>query len=134
MQRSLFLCKTPLFHGKVISPISELYEDTKIIAFTRRELKKEIKKLNKKTSIDQDGISNRILKLIPDFMIELILVLFNKCLLYGKISKYWKQSPEIYAKVRFCLVISENVQKYPEKYGNLKKCVFFAIFNVFIIN
>ena len=92
MQRQLILWKTTLFHGKVISPISELYEDTKIIPFTRRELKKEIKKLNKKTSIDQDGISNRILKLIPDSMIELILLLFNKCLLYGKIPKYWKQS------------------------------------------
>ena len=73
-------------------PISEFYENTKILPFIKKELNREMKKLNKKTSIDQDGISNRILKMVPDCMKELILLLFNRCLNNGEILKYWKLS------------------------------------------
>ena len=54
------------------------------------ELKKELKRINKKTSSDQDLISNRILKEIPGSMKEKLLILFNNCLIQGKIPSYWK--------------------------------------------
>ena len=56
------------------------------------ELDKELKRLNKKTSTDQDSISNKILKEIPQSLKEQILNLFNKCLTQGYIPRYWKRS------------------------------------------
>ena len=56
------------------------------------ELTKGLKKLNCKSSIDQDGISNKILKNISEITKETILKLFNKCLELNRVPAYWKVS------------------------------------------
>ena len=48
--------------------------------FNMQELGAVIKALNNKTSTEQDGISNRILKHMTFIAKEKVLVLFNKCL------------------------------------------------------
>ena len=74
------------------TPLELIYKDKKIPEFSMKELNKQLKRLNKKTSTDQDRISNRILKEIPESFKKKLLTLFNNCLLQGKIPSYWKKS------------------------------------------
>ena len=60
--------------------------------FNMQELGAVIKALNNKTSTEQDGISNRILKHMTFIAKEKVLVLFNKCLSHYEIPEYWKNS------------------------------------------
>ena len=73
---------------------SNLYteREKKIKPLSMQELVKGMKKINSKTSTDQDGISNKILKNVSDNTKELILCLFNKCLELKKVPAYWKIS------------------------------------------
>ena len=73
-------------------PLEEIFSEKKNPQFSMSELDKELKCLNKKTSTDQDRISNRILREIPESMKRKLLILFNNCLLQGKIPFYWKRS------------------------------------------
>ena len=63
-----------------------------ITEFSILELKKEIKKLNNKGSIDQYGVSNKILKNVSEKFIENLLILFNMCLKQSIVPNLWKSS------------------------------------------
>jgi exonuclease III len=56
------------------------------------DLSRALKSLNTKTSIDQDGIANRMLKHVTFIGKEKILFLFNRCLGEKKLPSHWKQS------------------------------------------
>ena len=60
--------------------------------FSKKELIFEMKKLNSKTSIDSDNLSNRILKHMPDDFLKNVLKLFNACVENSQIPLSWKTS------------------------------------------
>ena len=74
--------------------ISKLYKPREKLAkkFTMRDLTKSIKNINNKTSIDQNGISNKILKHVSEITKECMLALFNRCIEKNKIPTLWKNS------------------------------------------
>ena len=65
-------------------------EREKIKPLSMQELVKGLKNINSKTSTDQNGISNRILKHASQTTKDLMLCLFNKCLEHKKVPAYWK--------------------------------------------
>lgn len=56
------------------------------------EVKKAIKKSNNKPTLDQNGLSNKIIKKLPDRMVGLVVKLFNLCLLDNKFCYNWKNA------------------------------------------
>jgi hypothetical protein len=76
--------------------IENLYDNNEknTTTFSMQELTKAIKNINKKTSLDQNGISNRILRQVRHSRIamECLLSLGNKCLTAHDIPTYWKLS------------------------------------------
>ena len=60
--------------------------------FTKREMDRAIKKLNRKKSEDSKGISNLLLKNISEKMRVYLLEIFNNILINGKIPKDLKAS------------------------------------------
>jgi hypothetical protein len=60
--------------------------------FTLTELEVEIKRLNNKTSHDQQKISNRMLKHLPQSTKLWLLYLFNMCVTSNKLPTEWKRS------------------------------------------
>jgi exonuclease III len=66
------------------------YTDKSVKQITLNELIKCIKEANSKTSSDVDGISNRMLKNLPECMIQKLLILYNKCLSEMKVPLEWK--------------------------------------------
>ena len=73
-------------------PLESHYRDTRIILFSEKEVRYEVKKLSRKKSVDRDGITNQMMRNIPDSMIVTLKKLFNLCLLNSKIPKSWKIS------------------------------------------
>jgi hypothetical protein len=67
-------------------------EEKQTVYFSMNELSIAIKNLNRKTSTDQDGISNRILRHLNDLAKQRVLNLFNKCLETKQIPNHWKCS------------------------------------------
>ena len=59
-----------------------------------RELVKNMKDMNAKTSVDPVGLSNKILKMGKgsEIIRENLLILFNRCLVEQKIPQKWKNS------------------------------------------
>jgi hypothetical protein len=62
--------------------------------FSMEEMSRAIKKLNRKTSTDQDSISNRLIRQARHSRIamECMLALFNKCIIEKQVPEYWKMS------------------------------------------
>ena len=67
-------------------------EEKAIKLITSSEIKDAISNLNNKNSIDESGVSNRILKRINEVIIEKVLHLFNRCLLNQRLPYDWKFS------------------------------------------
>ena len=64
----------------------------RINIFSMQELKREIKKFNKKTSIDQNGVSNKMLNNISEITMLFILSRLSNCLNSFEIPKNWEVS------------------------------------------
>jgi hypothetical protein len=77
------------WYNNYISDSSNL-ENTNEITYS--EIKKAIKKINNKSSLDQSNISNRILKNSCPLMIKKIQSLFNNCLKNNTVPLSWKTS------------------------------------------
>ena len=60
--------------------------------FTKKELQTAMMSINNKPSIDHLGISNKILKNVPNATKDSILTVFNKCLKENRIPLSWKTS------------------------------------------
>ena len=77
---------------KVGIDASYTQEEKIVKKFEIKDLEYALKHLNTKTSIDQDGLSNRILKNIGKSRIamEKILEFFNFCLSNNQLLNYWK--------------------------------------------
>ena len=62
--------------------------------FTLNELNKNLEDMNNKTSCDPMGLSNKIIKASRNSIIikNILLILFNKCLVEGKVPDNWKFS------------------------------------------
>jgi len=69
-----------------------MFTDKSVPLISSRELENCIKNANSKTSSDVDGISNRMLKHLPESMKAKLLLLFNKCLTEMKVPAEWKQA------------------------------------------
>ena len=65
-------------------------KDVKFV--TMGELEKQIRKMNNKTSIDEFGLSNMILKNMPYLAKEFFLTIINKCLTVEMLPSRWKTS------------------------------------------
>ena len=76
--------------------IENLYDNNEktTTIFSMQELMKAMKNINKKTSLDQNSISNRILRQVrhSSIAMECLLSLVNKCLSAHDIPAYWKLS------------------------------------------
>ena len=71
---------------------SDLYTDKSYAKVTLDELKASIKKTNTKTTLDEKGISNRVLHKLPENFLNYIVALFNKCLDKNSLPDGWKDS------------------------------------------
>ena len=69
-----------------------LYKDKNIKKLKMKELKYALAKINKKTSLDAQGISNLVLKKTPLMFRKVLLLLFNKCLEENFLPAEWKES------------------------------------------
>ena len=84
-----------LFKSKIDKYIAEnysSYDSRGITQFTLKELEKAIKSLKNKSSSDQFGISNALIKHLPLETKRVVLSLFNKILATGSIPKTWKEA------------------------------------------
>jgi hypothetical protein len=70
--------------------LNNIFSNKSISKITTREVLKAIKKTNNKKTIDQFGLSNLILKKLPNTTIVAINNLFNKCLLNNELIHKWK--------------------------------------------
>ena len=66
------------------------YSDKTIKLFNLKELNKAIKDLNNKKSTDESGMSNYLIKKLPEEYKDNLLQLFNKCLSKNEIPSDWK--------------------------------------------
>ncbi len=57
---------------------------------TRHELEYQVRKMNKKTSIDEFEISNLMLKNMPIEAIDYLVEIINECLKTGTVPPKWK--------------------------------------------
>ena len=71
---------------------SYLPNEKKVKDFEQWDLDKAFKALNSKTSIDPNGLSNKLLKNTGPLVRDRILTLFNWCLKEGRIPISWKKS------------------------------------------
>ena len=80
-------------HSKnIIHTHNNINEDINI-NITKTELTEQIHLLNnKKVSVGMDGISNIMIQHLPNNMIDILLVIFNKCWIEGCIPSIWKES------------------------------------------
>jgi hypothetical protein len=69
-----------------------LYKDKNIKKLKMKELKYALAKINKKTSLDAQGISNLVLKKTTPLFRKVLLILFNKCLEENVLPDEWKES------------------------------------------
>lgn len=56
------------------------------------EVKKAVKSINNKPTLDQDGISNKIIRKLPDRLLMLLVKLFNNCLMENSYCSNWKNA------------------------------------------
>jgi hypothetical protein len=79
--------------NKVNTTLNGNKPDNDIIKLiSMKELNETIKRLNTKNSSGLDGISNKIIKNLPEQMKKTILNLFNQSLLESKIPENWKKA------------------------------------------
>ena len=71
---------------------SKDYTNKDVKFVTMGELEKQIRKMNNKTSIDEFGLSNMILKNMPYLAKEFFLTIINKCLTVEMLPSRWKTS------------------------------------------
>jgi hypothetical protein len=69
-----------------------LYKDKSIRFITSSEILMAIRKLKPKTKSDMHGISNLIIRKLPQNITQYLTVLFNKCLQENNLPSEWKSS------------------------------------------
>jgi hypothetical protein len=68
------------------------YPDKQVTKFKMKDLKRALKHMNSKTSYDAFGISNLLIKKMPQIFKHLLLEVFNKCLSENFLPDMWKES------------------------------------------